>query len=62
MQFTDEQIKQFQLIYEKHFGSTISTEEATRSATRLIQLLQLIYQPLEDRDQTTSDNEVSINH
>lgn len=62
MQFTDKQIEQFLSIYEKSFGSVISTDEAIRSGTRLIQLLQLIYQPLGVRDQATSKSETSINH
>ncbi len=46
MQLTDQQIAEFQALYEKHFGEQISREEAYESATRLIRLLQATYKPM----------------
>lgn len=42
----DEQIKQFQTLYKKHFGKEISREEAYEQGAKLLRLVELIYKPM----------------
>ena len=46
MQISDERLKEFQEAYKKDFGEDISIEEAREIASRLIDLYQLLAQPL----------------
>jgi len=43
---SDEQIRQFQMLYKKHFGKEISREEAYEQGAKLIRLVELIYKPM----------------
>ena len=43
---TDFQTTQFQQIYRKHFGKTISKEEAQKKGIQLINLMRVVYSPL----------------
>ena len=47
---SEEQIIKFQALYKKHFGKEISREEARRSGTQLIRLIQLIYKPMTEEE------------
>ncbi|MHB8579139.1 MAG: hypothetical protein ACYDA4_04665 [Ignavibacteriaceae bacterium] len=40
---SNEQIKKFQVLYKKHFGEELSTEEAYQSGAKLIGLIELTY-------------------
>jgi len=43
---SDEQIKQFQILYKNHFGKEISREEAYEKGAKLVRLVELIYKPM----------------
>ncbi len=43
---SDEQIKQFQILYKNRFGKEISREEAYERGAKLIRLVELIYKPM----------------
>lgn len=47
---SDEQIKQFQMLYKKHFGKEISREEAYEQGAKLIRLVELIYKPISEAE------------
>ncbi len=47
---SNEQIKEFQALYKKHFGEEISTEEAYQSGFKLIRLVELIYKPMTEEE------------
>ena len=47
---TDEQIKKFQELYKNRFGEEISREVAYEIAMKLIQLIELVYKPTEDKE------------
>lgn len=42
---SDQQIKKFQEIYEKHFGEKIDTKEANKKGLRLIRLAKAVIEP-----------------
>ena len=42
MQIADEHIKEFQVLYKKHFGVEISTAEALTKGIRLIRLMEIV--------------------
>ena len=42
MQLADEHIKEFQVLYKKHFGVEISTTEALTKGIRLIRLMGIV--------------------
>lgn len=41
MQLSDAQVKEFQALYKKHFGKSISYEQAQADGMRLIRLVSL---------------------
>ena len=43
---SDEQIKQFQILYKNRFGKEISREEAYEKGVKLVRLVELIYKPM----------------
>ena len=47
---SDEQIKQFQILYKKRFGKEISREEAYEQGAKLIRLIELIYKPMTEAE------------
>lgn len=51
MQLTDEDIEEFQDIYERKFGTRIEKAEAQAKATSLIRLMQIVYRPLTDEEE-----------
>ena len=64
MFFSDEQIRQFQVIYKNQTGKEISKEEAYEQGVSLVQLIRLTYKPmtikeyhnLQKRREETKDN------
>ena len=50
MHLTEEDITQFQAIYQKHFGEDISRERAHEEGIKLVRLMQLIYKPMTKAD------------
>lgn len=46
MRISDDKIKQFQVLYKKHFGQEISKDEALEKGTKLVELMSLIYRPI----------------
>jgi len=62
---SDEQIKQFQILYKNRFGKEISREEAYEKGAKLVRLVELIYKPmtedeykqLQKRRKDTNDSE-----
>lgn len=51
MQLTDEDIEEFQDIFERKFGTRIEKAEAHTKATSLIRLMQIVYRPLTDEEE-----------
>jgi len=47
---SDEQIKQFQILYKNRFGKEISREEAYEQGAKLIRLIELIYKPMTEAE------------
>jgi len=45
---TNEQITEFQKLYEKHFGKKIDRQEAYEKGIKLIRLVELIYKPMSE--------------
>jgi len=43
---SDEQIKQFQILYKNRFGKEISREETYEKGVKLLRLVDLIYKPM----------------
>ncbi len=50
MHLSDEQIAAFQKLYHARFGREISREQALEQGTKLVRLMQLIYQPITEAD------------
>ena len=48
---TDEQIKQFQALYQKHFGKQIGRQEAYDKGEKLVRLIEIICQPVTENKQ-----------
>lgn len=48
MQLTEEDIKEFQTIWQAHSGQVLSVAEARQCATRLMKLYLLLVRPLPD--------------
>ncbi|HEX8974567.1 MAG TPA: hypothetical protein VF817_03720 [Patescibacteria group bacterium] len=53
MQLTDKQIEDFQLLWKNRFGYDLPRKEAFEQGTKLVRLMELIYQPM-----TVSDYEI----
>ena len=47
---SDEQIKQFQILYKKRFGKEISREEAYEKGAKLLRLIELIFKPITEAE------------
>ncbi|MCK9320957.1 MAG: hypothetical protein M0P32_03020 [Bacteroidales bacterium] len=47
---TDEQIKNFQVIYKKSFGKEISREDAYEKGIKLLNLMSAIYKPMSEEE------------
>lgn len=46
MYLTDEEVLQFQTIYQKNFGKEISREKALECGIKLARLFEIIYKPM----------------
>lgn len=46
MPISEENIKQFQILYKERFGIEIAKEEALNSGLHLVSLVALIYKPI----------------
>ncbi|MFC1622456.1 hypothetical protein ACFL1Y_00460 [Patescibacteria group bacterium] len=46
MQIPDDKLEEFRELYKKNFGKEISKAEALDSATKLLTLMKIIYQPI----------------
>jgi len=46
MLLTSNQIARFQKIYQRRFGKKISRGEALEKGTKLVRLMQIVYQPI----------------
>lgn len=53
MQITDQQIAEFQRIYEKEFGVKISKKDALEQGTKLLVLMKAVYQPIPSQGHKT---------
>lgn len=51
MQLTEEDIEEFQDLYERRFGKRIEKAEAHAKATSLIRLMHIVYRPLTDEEE-----------
>lgn len=47
MVLSDEHIREFQKMYEEHFGVQISKEDAYENGVKLLRLISLIYRPID---------------
>ena len=47
---SDEQVKEFQILYKNRFGKEISRERAYEEGVKLIRLIKLIYKPMTERE------------
>lgn len=50
MLLSDKHILEFQEMYKRHFKEDISKEEAYDKAIKLIELVEIVYQPLTEED------------
>lgn len=47
---SNEQLDEFKRIYRKEFGKDISDQDALESATKLLNLLEVVYKPMTKED------------
>ena len=47
---TEADAKQFQMLFEKEYGQTISLEEAFECAESLVEMVRLTYKPIKRAD------------
>jgi hypothetical protein len=55
---TEERAKQFQILYQKETGESLSLEEAFRCAESLVEIVRLVYKPIKKEDFNKFDNVV----
>ena len=53
---SDEQIKQFQILYKRHFNEDVTKEEALKKGIRLINLVRIISRPINNTENSRCDN------
>jgi hypothetical protein len=53
---SDEQIKQFQILYKRHFNEDITREEALKKGIRLINLVRIVSRPINNAENSHRDN------
>jgi hypothetical protein len=58
MHLSEEHISQFQLLYREHIGKEISKQEAYEKGTNLLNLVQLIYEPMSQEDCIKVEKEI----
>lgn len=47
---TEEQVNKFQILYKNRFGKEISKKEALEKGTKLVRLMQIVYQPMTESE------------
>lgn len=47
---SNERLEEFKRIYRKEFGRDISDQDALESATKLLNLLKIVYKPMTKED------------
>lgn len=47
---SDEQIKQFQILYKRHFNEDITKEEALEKGIHLINLVRIVSRPINNTE------------
>jgi hypothetical protein len=51
MEVTDKYVEEYRTIYRKHFGADIDVQTARGAATKLLELVRVLYEPTgSDRD------------
>ena len=50
LELTNKEIEEFQALYSKHFGATISREDALEQSSSFIELFKLVYKPVKKSD------------
>jgi hypothetical protein len=45
MEVTDKYVEEYRTIYRKHFGVDIDPQTARSAATKLLELVQILYEP-----------------
>ena len=45
---SDQSVEQFKLIYQKHYGQELSTEEARECAEKFLELMKVLNYPLDE--------------
>lgn len=50
MQLTDQDVEEFQSLYERKFGKRIDKRVAQAKAIGLIRLMEIVYRPLTDEE------------
>lgn len=53
---SDKQIKQFQILYKRHFNKNITKEEALKKGISLINLLRIVCRPINNTENKNYDN------
>jgi hypothetical protein len=53
---SDKQIKQFQILYRRHFNEDITKDEALKKGISLINLLRIICRPTSDIENKNYDD------
>jgi hypothetical protein len=55
MQLTDEDVEDFQNLYERKFGKRIDKRTAQAKAISLIRLMEIVYRPLTDEERRIAE-------
>jgi len=55
MNFTDDNILEFQMLYEKHFGTEITKEQALEKGLRLIRLVEAVSRAVADEQRNAQN-------
>jgi hypothetical protein len=48
-----EQLEKFKIIYKNQFGEELSDQEALEKATKLLNMMKVIYRPIKDDTKIT---------
>jgi flagellin-specific chaperone FliS len=59
MKLTDQDVQEYKRVHEEEFGELISDDEAREIATRVIQLYEILIQPLPDENTTADIRELT---
>ena len=47
---SEKRLEEFKRLYKKHFNKDISDQEALESATKLLRLVEIVYQPITKKE------------